>query len=210
MIKNFQLLNNLKPDGDLGPMTAKAMNRFFGINSLERCAHFLGQCAHESGNFTRGRENLNYSAEGLLKIFPKYFTPDLARQYARQPQKIANRVYANRMGNGDEASGDGWKNRGAGPLQLTGEKNIALFAASVQNPCIKDNPDLIVSHYYFESALFFFNENKLWKFCDKVNDQNILTLSRAINIGNPNSKGTPHGMKDRTEKTYSFYEKLLK
>ncbi len=210
MIKNFQLLNNLNPDGDLGPMTAKAMNRFFGINSLERCAHFLGQCAHESGNFTRGRENLNYSAAGLLKIFPKYFTPDLARQYARQPEKIANRVYANRMGNGDEASGDGWKNRGAGPLQLTGGKNIALFSESVQNLCIKDNPDLIVSHYYFESALFFFNENKLWKFCDLVNDQSILTVSRAINIGNPYSKATPHGMPDRREKTLSFYQKLLK
>ena len=104
----------------------------FGIDNPLRLSHFLSQCAHESGNFKLVRENLNYSADGLRKIFPKYFpTIEVANKYARQPEKIANRVYANRMGNGDEASGDGWKYKGAGFVQLTGKDNYTAFGKAI-------------------------------------------------------------------------------
>ena len=217
-VQLFQLNNGLKPDNDLGTKTAKAFKAFYGIATNEACAHFLGQMAHESGNFTKGRENTNYSAQQMANTWPYRYAVDpkakpkvpnaLAYQLHRKPVAVANNCYANRMGNGDEASGDGWKNRGAGPLQITGADNIKAFADSVQNPCIIKNPDLIVSDYYFESALFFFNQNNLWRYTKTVNDASILTLSRAINIGDANSKQIPHGMKDRREKTYSYLEKL--
>lgn len=101
----------------------------YGINTKHRVAAFLAQVAHESGEFTAVRENLNYSAEALRRVFRKYFPSDaLAQAYARKPERIANRVYANRMGNGNEASGDGWKFRGRGLIQLTGKNNYTAFA----------------------------------------------------------------------------------
>jgi putative chitinase len=178
-------------DGAFGPGTLKAAATFYKM-SPERAAHFFGQTAHETGDFALFSENLNYSASGLDKIFGKYFPDKLEDQYARQPMKIANRVYANRMGNGDEASGDGWKFRGRGALQLTGKSNYQAFAKYLNKPEIMENPDLVATEYAFESAMFFFDNNKLWSICDKgVDDGTILALTRRINGG---TNGLDHRM----------------
>jgi putative chitinase len=186
-------------DGAFGPGTLKAALNFFNMTP-ERAAHFFGQTAHETGGFKAFSENLNYGAPGLLGIFKKYF-PDQATAdaYARKPEKIANRVYANRMGNGDEDSGDGYKFRGRGALQLTGKDNYQAFADYLGKPEIMDDPDLVADEYAFESAMFFFERNKLWTICDQgVNDNTILQLTKKVN-------GGTHGLEDRTEKTKKFY-----
>src|SRR6185436_3083892 len=129
----------------------------FGVNTPLRLAHFLGQCAHESGNFKFANENLNYRASALRAVFGKYFpTDELAAQYEHKPEKIANRVYANRIGNGDEASGDGFKFHGRGFIQLTGKENYSKFSVFVGEDCIA-NPDLVASKYSLASAAFFFS-----------------------------------------------------
>ena len=184
-------------DGAFGPGTMKAAMAFYKMSPV-RAAHFFAQTAHESGNFKAFSENLNYSADGLTKIFGKYFDAASAAKAARNPEKIANRVYANRMGNGNEASGDGWKYRGRGALQLTGKDNYKAFADYLKKPEIMDNPDLVATEYSFESAIFFFEKNKLWDICDKgVNDAAILALTKRIN-------GGTHGLDDRKEKTKKF------
>jgi putative chitinase len=123
----------------------------------------------------------------------------LEESYARQPEKIANRVYASRMGNGNEASGDGWKYRGRGALQLTGKSNYEAFAKYLSKPEIVTNPDLVATTYAFESAMFFFDKNKLWDICDKgVSKETILALTKRIN-------GGTHGLADREEKTFKYY-----
>jgi len=184
-------------DGAFGPGTMKAAMAFYKMSPV-RAAHFFAQTAHESGNFKAFSENLNYSADGLTKIFGKYFDAASAAKAARNPEKIANRVYANRMGNGNEASGDGWKYRGRGALQLTGKDNYKAFADYLKKPEIMENPDLVATEYSFESAIFFFEKNKLWDICDKgVNDAAILALTKRIN-------GGTHGLDDRKEKTKKF------
>ena len=155
-------------DGAFGPGTLKAAASYFKLNK-NRAAHFFAQCAHESGNFKAFSENLNYGVKGLRTTFGKYFqTEGIAKNYERQPQRIANRAYANRMGNGDEASGDGWKYRGRGPLQLTGKNNYRAFGKYIgREQEILDNPDLVATELGFESALWFFDANKLWSICDQ-------------------------------------------
>jgi putative chitinase len=169
----------------------------------ERAAHFFGQTAHETGNFKAFSENLNYGAKGLLGIFRKYFpTEELALQYERNPEKIANRVYGSRMGNGDEASGDGWKFIGRGALQLTGKDNYKAFSDYLKNPAIMQTPDLVANELAFESAIFFFDRNKLWDICDKGVDKDTITaLTRRIN-------GGTHGLEDRLQKTAVYYQQL--
>jgi len=191
-------------DGAFGPGTLKAAMSYYKL-SPRRAAHFFAQCAHESGNFKAFSENLNYGWKGLRAIFPKYFPTDaLAKAYERQPQKIANRVYANRMGNGDEASGDGWRFRGKGSLQLTGRSNFKAFSDYIGRPDVMTNPDLVATELAFESALWFFDKNKLWAICDQgVNDAAIHTLSSRIN-GSKN----PHGLPDRNAKSKKFYSWL--
>lgn len=197
-IKSLQTKIGVTDDGVFGPGTFKAAMEYFKLTP-ERAAHFFGQTAHETGNFNTFSENLNYSADGLKKIFLKYFPDNLAEQYARNPEKIANRVYSSRMGNGDEASGDGWKFRGRGALQLTGKSNYEAFAKYLKNSNILVNPGLVATEYSFESALFFFDNNKLWSICDKgVTDEAILALTKRIN-------GGTHGLADRVEKTKKFY-----
>jgi putative chitinase len=137
----------------------------FNISSILRLTHFLAQCAHESANFTAVSENLNYSADGLKKIFPKYFPEPLNQTYAKKPDKIASRAYANKMGNGDEASGDGYKFRGRGYIQLTGKSNYANFGKFIGEDTVA-KPDLVASKYPLASAAFFFVVNKLWDICD--------------------------------------------
>jgi putative chitinase len=165
------------------------MNQIFissetiGLTTNLRLAHFLSQCAHESGAFKFVRENLNYSADGLLKVFPKYFNPTTAVSYARQPQRIASKVYAGRMGNGNEASGDGWKFCGRGYIQLTGKDNYTKFSKFIGEDCVL-NPDLVAMKYPLASAGFFFNSNGLWPICDKgAEDATVTLVTKKVNGG---------------------------
>jgi putative chitinase len=195
---NLQKKIGVTADGAFGPGTFKAAAAFYKL-SPDRAAHFFAQTAHESGGFKAFSENLNYSAKGLRGIFGKYFPTDaLARAYERQPMKIANRVYANRMGNGDEASGEGWLFRGRGSLQLTGKFNFKAFSDYIGRPDVMTNPDLVATELAFESALWFFDKNKLWGICDQgVNDATILALTKRIN-------GGTHGLDDRKLKTKKY------
>ena len=173
-LKNLQSKIGVTADGAFGPGTLKAAMAFYKMTP-ERAAHFFAQTAHETGGFKAFSENLNYSADGLQKIFGKYFPGVLEESYARQPEKIANRVYADRMGNGTETSGDGWKYRGRGALQLTGKSNYKAFSDYLKNPLIMEQPDLVAGELAFESAMFFFERNKLWEICDKgVNKDTFL------------------------------------
>lgn len=196
---NLQKKIGVNPDGDFGPNTLKKAAEFYKLTP-ERAAHFFAQLSHETAEFKLFSENLNYSADGLKKIFPKYFpTSILANAYARKPEKIANRAYASRMGNGDEASGDGYKFRGRGAIQLTGKANYQNFANHIKNQEIMTNPDLVASDYAFESALFFFDRNKLWDICDKgVTNATILLLTKRIN-------GGTNGLSHRSELTKKYY-----
>jgi putative chitinase len=174
----------------------------FGITNTLRLAHFLAQCGHESGGFKAVQENLNYSADGLKKIFGKYFPGNLNESYARQPEKIAARVYASRMGNGDEASKEGFKFRGRGYIQLTGKSNYASFDKFVEDD-IMANPDLVATKYPLASAAWFFNNNKLWSICDQgATDAVVTSVTKRVN-------GGTIGLDDRI-KHFKEYYNLLK
>jgi putative chitinase len=196
-------LNKLKghiPDGVIAQIPDTSAR--FGITNNLRLAHFLSQCGHESGGFKAVRENLNYSAKGLVGIFKKYFSPTLAVAYERQPDKIANRVYASRMGNGDENSGDGYKFRGRGYIQLTGKENYTRFDTTVPENIIAD-PDLVATKYPLASAAFFFNSNKLWAICDRGATPEVVTaVTKRVN-------GGTIGLADRN-KHFNEYYNLLK
>jgi len=198
-LKSLQEKIGVAADGVFGPGTMKKAMEFYKLTPI-RAAHFFAQTSHETGGFKAFSENLNYSAQGLQGIFGKYFPGNLEESYARQPEKIANRVYADRMGNGNEASGDGWKFRGRGALQLTGKANYEAFAKYLGNDEVLTNPDTVATKYAFESAMFFFERNKLWAICDKgINDAAILEITKRIN-------GGTHGLEDRKTKTYKYYE----
>ena len=153
----------------------------YEINTPLRVAHFVAQCAHESGNFVFIKENLNYKAASLMTVFKKYFpTPDLAAQYANRPERIANRVYANRMGNGDEASGDGFRYCGRGLIQLTGKDNYTFFAGSIGISVEEAADYLATFEGAAQSACWFWEQNNLNRFAD-AND--VKGLTRAINGG---------------------------
>ena len=174
----------------------------FGITNVLRLAHFLAQCGHESGGFKAVSENLNYSADGLKKIFGKYFPGNLNESYARQPEKIASRVYGSRMGNGDEASKEGWKFRGRGYIQLTGKSNYESFDKIVEDDIIS-NPDLVATKFPLMSAAFFFNKNGLWSICDKgATDDIVKKVTLRVN-------GGQIGILDRI-KHFKEYYNLLK
>jgi putative chitinase len=182
-LKNLQTKIGVVADGGFGPGTIKAAMVFYKLTPL-RAAHFFAQTGHETGEFKLFSENLNYSADGLKKIFPKYFPGTLAEGYARNPEKIANLVYGNRMGNGAEATGEGFKFRGRGALQLTGKDNYTAFSKYLNKPEVLTNPDLVAGEFAFESAMFFFDKNKLWDICDKgVDDTTITALTKRINGG---------------------------
>lgn len=174
----------------------------FKINTLLRLAHFLSQCAHESGNFKLTKENLNYSAEGLNKTFKKYFpTLESAKGYARKPEKIASKVYANRMGNGDEASKDGFKYLGRGFIQLTGKANYSEFDKSVPEDIIS-TPELVAIKYPLASAAWFWNKNGLNALADKgASDAVITSITKRIN-------GGTIGLEDRIVHFHKFYSSL--
>jgi len=153
----------------------------YGIDTPRRVAAFVAQCAHESAEFRFIEENLNYRAASLRKTFAKYFpTDEIARQYERKPQMIANRVYANRMGNGDEASGDGWRYRGRGLIQLTGKDNYTFFAGSLGIPVEEAADYLSTFEGAAQSACFFWEQNNINRFADA---DDIRGMTRAINGG---------------------------
>jgi len=173
----------------------------FKIDTATKLAHFLAQCGHESGGFRVVNENLNYSAKGLNGIFKKYFpTLALAEQYQRKPEKIANKVYASRMGNGAEPSGDGWKYRGRGYIQLTGKDNYTAFGKAI-NEDIAANPDLVATKYPLLSAAWFFSKNCL-KRCVDASDATVLSVTKCVN-------GGTIGLPDR-QKHFKEYYDLLK
>ena len=153
----------------------------YEITTPQRVAAFLAQCAHESGGFVFLKENLNYKAASLRRVFPKYFPDDaIAAQYAGKGEMIANRVYANRMGNGDEASGDGWRYCGRGLIQLTGKNNYTFFAGSLDIPVEEASEYLQTFEGAVQSACFFWEQNKLNQWADAGD---ILTLTKRINGG---------------------------
>jgi putative chitinase len=195
----FDKLKGLVPQTLIDDMIAHE------INTPLRAAHFLAQAAHESGGFKFKSENLNYSKESLLKVFPKYFNPASAEAYHRQPEKIASRVYANRMGNGDEASKEGWKFKGRGYIQLTGKDNYKAFSEWAKEPSIMDNPDQVADDKYAGlSAIWFWNKNGLSKIADTDNlrdDKTIIKITSRVN-------GGTHGIVDRTER-FNAYKKIL-
>lgn len=174
----------------------------FAVNTPLRLAHFLAQCGHESGGFKLTQENLNYSAKGLMGIFKKYFpTQALADQYARKPEKIANRVYGGRMGNGPETSGEGYKFRGRGYIQLTGKQNYTAFDASVPESIV-DNPDLVATKYPLASAAWFWSKNGLNAIADQ--GSSVETVTKATKRVN----GGTIGLADRI-KHFKEYHALL-
>jgi len=162
----------------------EALNKIlpdYGIDTPQRVAAFIAQAAHESGNFTALHENLNYRAITLRKVFPKYFpTDEMAAQYAQKPERIANRVYANRMGNGPEESGDGFRYCGRGLIQLTGQQNYQNFADSIETP-LEQIPDFLQTFEgAVQSACWFWENNNLNQYADT---DDILTMTKRINGG---------------------------
>lgn len=165
----------------------------FNIITNLRLAHFLSQCSHESANFKLVVENLNYSKEGLIRIFGGYFAGNLAESYAHQPEKIASRVYGSRMGNGDEVSKEGWKFRGRGYIQLTGKQNYEIFSKFIGEDCV-ENPDLVSTKYPVSSAAFFFNNVGLWSICDEGATDDVVTkVTRRVNGG---TNGLSHRLQE--------------
>jgi putative chitinase len=193
-------LNEILPDNvfsQIPDVMAK-----FQINTPLRISHFLAQCAHESGNFKTVNENLNYGAKGLLRTFKKYFpTEAKALQYERKPEKIANLVYANRMGNGAESSGDGFKYRGRGYIQLTGKVNYESFNKMVDEDIIV-NPNLVATKYPLLSAAWFWNSRLLNTLADKgATEVAVILITKKVN-------GGVHGLNDRLDKFKKFYSIL--
>lgn len=175
----------------------------FQLNTPLRLAHFLAQCGHESGGFKVFKENLSYSAKGLRGIFKKYFpTEAKANEYARKPEKIANLVYANRMGNGPESSGDGFKYCGRGALQLTGKSNYLAFGKAINEDLTKD-PSVVAGKYAILSAAWFFKVNKLNEISDQgATDEVVSKITKRVN-------GGQIGILDR-QKHFREYYNLLK
>jgi putative chitinase len=196
-------LQNLKghiPDAVIAMIPDTAAK--FAINTPLRLAHFLAQCGHESGGFRATQENLNYSAKGLNGIFRKYFpTEASAAAYARQPAKIASKVYGGRMGNGPESTGEGYKFRGRGYIQLTGKENYTAFGKSIGEDIIS-NPDVVASKYALLSAAWFFSKNGLHRMADEgSSDQVVTKITKRVN-------GGTIGLPDRI-KHFKEYYKLL-
>jgi putative chitinase len=196
-------LENLKghiPDAVIAQIPETAQK--FNITNPLRLAHFLSQCGHESAGFKAIQENLNYSADGLKKIFPKYFPGNLAEGYARNPEKIASKVYGSRMGNGDETTKEGFKFRGRGYIQLTGKDNYTRFGKFIGEDTVA-NPDLVATKYPLASAAFFFDSNKLWEICDRgADDATVTAVTKRVN-------GGTIGLPDRI-KHFKEYFSLLK
>lgn len=197
---SLQTIKTLFPSNKQPEKLTEALNAIlpkYQINTKLRLAAFLSQCGHESQNFTRFIENLNYSAAGLCKVFGKRFSSlDEALPYNRNPEKIANKVYSNLNGNGNEQSGDGWKFRGRGCIQLTGRYNYTEFSKSIKKSIDETVAYCETLEGAIESACYFWTDNDLNRFADKGA---IISLTKAIN-------GGLHGIEERT----ILYNKALK
>ena len=195
---NLDKLKGHIPDAVISQIPETASK--FKIDTALKLAHFLAQCGHESGGFKVVNENLNYSADGLKKIVPKYFPGNLAESFARNPEKIAAKVYGGRMGNGDESSKEGWKFRGRGYIQLTGKHNYTEFGKAI-NEDITSNPDVVATKYPLLSAAWFFHKNCLHK-CVDASDACVTSVTKCVN-------GGTIGLPDRL-KHFKEYYNLLK
>jgi putative chitinase len=205
-IKKFQRKHGLVPDGIIGNFTIDKMMKVFSIHTITSMAHFLGQIAEETGNFKYGVENLNYSARGLQRIFGRYFpTRKKALRYARNPEKIANYVYADKYRKtplGNTNDGDGWKYRGRGAIQITGKANYTAFAKAMKNQRILTNPEIVETDYYWETALWFFDKRNIWEKCNIISANSIKKVTLKVN-------GGYNGLEHRINLTFHFH-KLLK
>jgi len=184
------------PDGAFGPNTARAIAKHYNL-STNRAAHLLGQASHESGGFTLTRENLRYSPEAICRVWPSRFKSlGDAEPYAWDPKALADKVYSNRLGNGQN-EGHVWIGRGF--LQLTGKDNYKAFATDMRVPEVMQDPSLVETDYAMETALWFFDKNGLFAIADKgVDDEVITTITKRVN-------GGTHGLKDRMEQTKKIY-----
>jgi len=198
-IRKFQREHGLVDDGIIGKHTLRKMKVAFQLQNAYQLGHFLGQVAEETGNFRYGTERLNYSAKRLLEIFSKYFNEQTAAVYARNEQAIANRVYANRNGNGDTASNDGWNFRGRGAIQLTGRANYTAFAQYMNDPSIITDPNRVEKRYYWDTALWYFKVNGIWQHTTKMNIPTIRRITKIIN-------GGYNGIDHRIKLTKHFYQ----
>ena len=185
-------------DGSFGPNTARAIVKHYEL-SPERGAHLLGQVVHESGSFKLTKENLNYSVESMMRVWPSRFpTKKSAEPYAKNPKALADKVYSGRMGNKE---GEGHKWIGRGFLQLTGFNNVRSFASDMRLPEVMDDPTLLEKEYAMDTAIWFFKKNNLWKICDEgVNDSVVKKLTKRINGG---YTGLDHRIKE-TKKIYEW------
>jgi len=200
-ISNFKLdkLKGHIPDSVIAAIPDTAAK--FNITNVLRLAHFLAQAGHESGQFKATQENLNYSSKGLLGIFPRYFNAATAEKYARKPEMIASKVYGSRMGNGPEATKEGYRFRGRGYIQLTGKDNYTQFDKAVPEDILA-NPDLVAGKYALMSAAWFFDKNKLWSICDRGADQATITaVTKRVN-------GGTIGLPDRIKHFKEYYHLL--
>lgn len=196
---NISALKGHIPDAVLVQIPDTASK--FNITTNLRLAHFLAQCGHESAGFKAVSENLNYSADGLKKIFPKYFPGSLNESYAKKPEKIGARVYGGRMGNGDETTGEGYKFRGRGYIQLTGKSNYTKFGQFIGEDLLS-NPDLVATKYPLASAAFFFDSNGLWSICDRgATDDVVTSVTKRVN-------GGTIGLPDRIKHFKEYYNLL--
>ena len=198
-LKLLQEKCGCKPDGSFGPNTARGIASHYEWTP-ERGAHILGQVVHESGTFRYTRENLNYSVEAMMKVWPSRFpTEESAKPYERDEKALADKVYSGRMGI-PENEGHKWIGRGF--LQLTGYDNVRAFASDMRLPEVMTDPSLLEEDYAMETAIWFFDSNKLWKICDEgVNDDTIKRLTKRINGGYT-------GLDHRTKETNKIYEWL--
>lgn len=198
-LKLLQKTCGVTPDGAFGPNTARAIAKHYGLDA-KRGAHLLGQAAHESGNFMISEENLYYRASTMCRVWPSRFKSEAdAEPYAKNPEKLANKVYSGRMGNGSESSGDGWKYAGKGFIQLTGKDNTRAFAEHIGRDGLVDDPSPIANELAMDSAIFFFEKNGLFNLADEgVTDEVIKKITRRVN-------GGYHGLDDRKEKTKKIY-----
>ena len=199
-LKLLQEKCGCKPDGSFGPNTARAIVQHYELKP-ERGAHLLGQVVHESGSFRYVRENLSYSVEALMKVWPSRFaSPEEAKPYARNPKKLAEKVYSGRMGN-VEGSGYASNFIGRGFLQLTGKNNYSAFASDMRIPEILNDPSLVEKEYAFDTAIWFFDKNGLFKLADEgVNDEVIKKITKRVNGG---YTGLDHRNKE-TKKIYQW------
>lgn len=195
---NLDKLKNIVPQNVLDQLPSVISK--YSIDNIFKLSHFISQCQHESNNFTATSENLNYSKEGLLKTFSKYFTADLATACARKPEHIANIVYANRMGNGSVASGDGYRYRGRGAIMLTGKYSYEKYGKSIGVDLIT-SPGLVSSEYFLDVAGWYFTEKKIWNVCIDDSRKSIINVTKLIN-------GGTIGLEDRILKFNKIYNAL--